>query len=151
MDAADGSDADASEHRDVDTDTEPPSDTDKATDTSDSRTDTEDATIIPPPDGSERRDTSDEDVGFVCPAPREIRGVCGSPVYCCKNKELQKKCQYGQGCEIPETIDQDPNGPASQNSAVLSSSNSLSADSSGSNSPHRIQRGTQWTDGPGTG
>lgn len=107
-DSAGSGDSDTPEPHDVQTDTGETSDTRDIADTSDSRTDTEDTAIIPRPDTRERRDTSEKDVGFVCPEPREFRGVCGSPVYCCKNEALQKKCQYGQGCAIPETINQDP-------------------------------------------
>lgn len=108
MDIEDGGNFDASGPRDARTDTDKPSDATEEADTFDGGADTEDAKILPPHDGGERRDTSDRDVGFVCPAPREFRGVCGSPIYCCKNEELQKKCQYGKGCAIPESIDQDP-------------------------------------------
>lgn len=61
------------------------------------------------PDTTEFQDTGGtSDAGFKCPPANEFRGLCSPTLYCCKNETLGETCQYGNPCEVPEVLADDP-------------------------------------------
>lgn len=61
------------------------------------------------PDTEEFRDTDDTSKDrFRCPEASEFRGVCSLTLSCCENEILDERCQYGNPCEIPEVLEDDP-------------------------------------------
>lgn len=60
-------------------------------------------------DTEEFRDTDDTSKDrFRCPEASEFRGVCSLALSCCENETLGERCQYGNPCEIPEVLEDDP-------------------------------------------